>query len=201
MQLDFTKESLLEGQILAFDKPFGWTSFYLVNKIRYYLCKSYGLKKLKVGHAGTLDPLATGLMIICTGKFTKQIESYQGLAKEYEAVIRLGQTTPSFDLETEVDKEYPHEHIKEEDIRNLFEEMIGESEQVPPLFSAKHLDGKRAYEYAREGIEMELKPVKITIHELELIEFNTNILKIRNSIKRCHYPMGKCRWFGKRITY
>ena len=169
----------IKGAVLLIDKPVDWSSFDVVKKIRNLLCHKLGVKKIKVGHAGTLDPLATGLMIVCTGKATREIESYQGMPKEYNAFFKLGQTTPSFDLETEVDQEYPTEHITRNVILNLFQELQGESEQVPPVFSAKRLQGKRAYEYARQGKEVEMKPVKITIHEMELLGFKEQELRAR----------------------
>ncbi|MFC2112141.1 tRNA pseudouridine(55) synthase TruB [Bacteroidota bacterium] len=185
-----------KGAALLIEKPVDWSSFDVVKKIRNLICHKLEVKKIKVGHAGTLDPLATGLMIICTGKATKQIESYQGMPKEYEATIRLGQTTPSFDLETEVDGEYPTEHITTEIILNLFHDLIGESEQVPPLFSAKRFGGKRAYEYARQGKEMELSPTKITIHELELLDFADNLLRIRIKCSKGTYIRALARDIG-----
>ena len=169
----------LKGTALLIDKPVDWSSFDVVKKIRNLICHKLEVKKIKVGHAGTLDPLATGLMIVCTGKATKQIESYQGMPKEYEASFRLGQTTPSFDLETEVDHEYPTDHISPELVTQTIREFIGESDQVPPLFSAKRMGGKRAYEFARQGKEMELPPSRITIHEIEMMGFKDNILRLR----------------------
>jgi tRNA pseudouridine55 synthase len=163
------------------------------------LCHKLRVKKIKVGHAGTLDPLATGLMIICTGKKTKEIESYQGMPKEYEAVLKLGQTTPSFDLETEVDHEYPTEHITKEVILNSIQGFIGESEQVPPIFSAKRLEGKRAYEFARAGKEMELAPVIINIYEMDLLEFDGPDLKLRIRCSKGTYIRALARDLGKAL--
>ena len=139
-----------EGEVLYFDKPLTWTSFALVNKIRYHLCRKIGVKKLKVGHAGTLDPLATGVMIICTGKATKRIEEFQYHTKEYVATLMLGATTPSYDLEKEIDRFFPHEHITAEAVENALPGFIGEQDQIAPLFSAKSVDGVRAYELARK---------------------------------------------------
>jgi len=161
-----------DGEVLLLQKPLYWTSFDLVNKVKLAIRHHCGLKKLKVGHAGTLDPLATGLMIVCTGKATKRIEEFRDLEKEYIAVIRFGQTTPSFDLESEVDGEYPSGHINEELIRGKLKEFIGEQEQEPPLFSAKFVDGKRAYELARKKIEHKLDSVKVVFRELELVEYS-----------------------------
>jgi len=169
----------IKGAVLLIDKPADWSSFDVVKKIRNLLCNKLEVKKIKVGHAGTLDPLATGLMIICTGKATRDIESYQGMQKEYETSFRLGQTTPSFDLETKVDKEYPTEHISTELIHQTLEKFIGESEQLPPIFSAKRFKGKRAYEFARQGKEIEMRPVIITIHDVKFLDFQENMLRLR----------------------
>lgn len=168
-----------EGEILLFNKPLYWTSFDLVNKVKKEVIHNYGLKKIKVGHAGTLDPLATGLLIVCTGRATKKIEEYRDKNKEYIASIRLGQTTPSFDLETGVDKEYPCDHITEEMVRSKLETFLGEQLQEPPLYSAKYVDGKRAYELARKNIGKKLEPVKVVFYELELMESTGKDLKIR----------------------
>ena len=159
------------GTILSFDKPLEWTSFGLVNKVRYLLCKHIGEKKLKVGHAGTLDPLATGVLIICTGKATKQIDTLQAKTKEYIATLQLGATTPSFDLETEVDATFPTEHITREKIEEALTRFIGRIEQVPPSYSACKVDGKRAYDLARQGKEVELKAKVLVIDEIELQDF------------------------------
>ncbi len=167
------------GEILLLAKPLYWTSFDLVNKIKMALRHHCGLKKLKVGHAGTLDPLATGLMIVCTGKATKRIDEFQNLTKEYTAVIKFGQTTPSFDLESQVDKEYPADHITAELIREQLNQFLGEQLQEPPLFSAKFVDGKRAYELARKKIDRKLEKVKIYFHELELLDYKEYTARIR----------------------
>ena len=146
-----------EGEVLYFDKPLKWTSFAVVNKIRYHICRKLGVKKIKVGHAGTLDPLATGVMIICTGKATKRIEEFQYHTKEYIATLQLGATTPSFDLEKEIDATYPTEHITRELVEEALQRFIGRIEQIPPVFSACKVDGKRAYDLARKGEDVELK--------------------------------------------
>ena len=166
------------GTILSFDKPLEWTSFGLVNKVRYLLCKHIGEKKLKVGHAGTLDPLATGVLIICTGKATKQIDTLQAKTKEYIATLQLGATTPSFDLETEVDATYPTAHITEEKVKEALTRFIGRIEQVPPSYSACKVDGKRAYDLARQGKEVELKAKVLVIDEIELQDFNPTTMQI-----------------------
>lgn len=157
------------GKILLIDKPLTWSSFQAVNKIKYTLKRKYNLpKSFKIGHAGTLDPLATGLLIICTGKFTKKISELQGMIKEYTGTITLGATTPSYDLETEVDKTYPTEHITEDLIQQTTKQFLGEIDQKPPVFSAIKKDGKRLYEHARKGEEVEIQSRKITIHEFEI---------------------------------
>jgi tRNA pseudouridine55 synthase len=178
--MDFRQpESYLEGAVLYFDKPLNWTSFDVVNKVRISLRTYLGIRKIKVGHAGTLDPLATGLMIICTGKGTKQISQFQDMDKEYIAQIRLGTTTPSFDLETEVDFTYPWNHLTLELVHSTLQSFTGEQEQAPPLFSAKYVDGKRAYELARKGRKVELRKQRIVIHHLELISFDPPDLTLR----------------------
>lgn len=168
-----------EGQILFFNKPLYWTSFDLVNKVRIMIRSEFGIKKLKVGHAGTLDPLAGGLMIICTGRATKRIEEFRNLDKEYVATFHIGKTTPSFDLETETDKDYPTEHISEDLVRRSLESFLGEQQQLPPIYSAKLIDGKRAYEYARKGVEKEMTPVTVFFRELELLSFNMPEVSVR----------------------
>ena len=168
----------IEGEILCFDKPLRWTSFNLVAKIRSQLCHRLGVRKLKVGHAGTLDPLATGVMVICTGKATKRIDELQAHVKEYVATLQLGATTPSFDLEKPVDQTYPTEHITETLLREALGRFLGRIEQVPPAFSACKIDGKRAYDLARKGREVELKPKVLVIDEIELQNFNPATMQV-----------------------
>ena len=168
----------IEGEILCFDKPLHWTSFNLVAKIRSQLCHRLGVKKLKVGHAGTLDPLATGVMVICTGKATKRIDELQAHVKEYVATLQLGATTPCFDLEKPIDKTYPTDHITELLVRAVLSKFIGRIEQVPPAFSACKIDGKRAYDLARKGREVELKPKVLVIDEIELQNFNPETMQV-----------------------
>lgn len=165
------------GTILSFDKPLTWTSFGLVSKVRYLLCQHIGEKKLKVGHAGTLDPLATGVLIICTGKATKQIDTLQAKTKEYVATLQLGATTPSFDQETPVDATLPTGHITEELVNEALAKFIGRIEQIPPSYSACKVDGKRAYDLARQGKEVELKPKVLVIDEIELQDFNPQTMQ------------------------
>lgn len=159
-----------EGEILYIDKPYRWTSFDVVNKVRWLLCKRLGTKKLKVGHAGTLDPLATGVMIVCTGRATKRIDELQAQTKEYVATLRLGATTPSFDMEHPIDAYYPTDHITREQVEATLKQFIGPIEQIPPSYSAVKVDGKRAYDLARKEKEVELKPKLLVIDEIELME-------------------------------
>lgn len=159
------------GEILIFNKPYRWTSFNLVAKVRGELSHRLGVKKLKVGHAGTLDPLATGVLIVCTGKCTKQIDELQSHTKEYVATIKLGATTPSFDMETAEDATYPTEHITRKLVEEKLKTFIGRIEQVPPTYSAVKVDGKRAFKYARQGEDVELKPKVLVIDELEILSF------------------------------
>jgi tRNA pseudouridine55 synthase len=170
---EITQNPYQQGKILLIDKPLTWSSFQAVNKIKYALKRKYNLpKSFKIGHAGTLDPLASGLLIICTGKFTKKIPELQGMVKEYTGTIMLGATTPSYDLETQVDKTYPTEHITEDLIRATTQQFIGEIDQKPPVFSALKKDGKRLYEHARAGEEVEILARKVTIHEFEITKIN-----------------------------
>lgn len=162
----------INGEILCFDKPLTWTSFNVVNKIRGQLCRRLGVRRLKVGHAGTLDPLATGVMVICTGHATKRIEELQAHVKEYVATLQFGATTPCFDLEKPIDQTYPTEHITEPLLREVLTHFLGRIEQVPPAFSACKIDGHRAYDLARKGKEVELKPKVLVIDEIELLDFN-----------------------------
>ena len=168
-----------EGVILGFDKPYRWTSFDVVGRVRWLICRKTGIRKLKVGHAGTLDPLATGVLIVCTGRATKRIEELQSGTKEYIADIRLGATTPSFDLEKPIDAIYPTSHITREAVERCLEQFRGTIEQVPPTFSACKIDGKRAYLMARKGKEVELKPKTLVIDEIELMECNLPDIRIR----------------------
>lgn len=159
-----------DGEILYVNKPYRFTSFDVVNKMRWQLCRALGVKKLKVGHAGTLDPLATGVMIVCTGRATKRIEEFQAHTKEYVATLRLGATTPSFDLEKEIDAYYPTEHITRPMVEEVLSRFVGTIEQVPPTFSAIKVGGVRAYDMARKGRDVELKPKTLVIDEIDLID-------------------------------
>ena len=190
-----------EGEILAFDKPLRWTSFDLVAKVRYKLCHKLGRKKLKVGHTGTLDPLATGVVVICTGKKTKLIDQLQYDVKEYVATLQLGATTPSFDLEKEVDASYPTEHITRELIDRVIPEFTGEQWQVPPMFSAVQINGKRAYELARKGEEVELKPKLLVIDEIEILNFDAELMQLTLRIvcSKGTYIRALARDIGQRL--
>lgn len=186
----------IEGEILNIDKPLNWTSFRLVRVVRAKLCQRLKIKKLKVGHAGTLDPLATGVMTICTGKKTKLIEELQSKTKEYIADIMLGATTPSFDLETEVDAVFATEHITKELVEETIKSFIGTIEQVPPIYSAVMVDGKRAYEYARNNENIELKPKILVIDNIELISCNIPYITIRVVCSKGTYIRALARDIG-----
>jgi len=187
------------GEVLLFNKDLEWTSFDLVSRVRNTLYKKTGIKKLKVGHAGTLDPLATGLLILCTGKATKQIEIYQAEEKEYIATIKLGATTPSFDLETEEDSQNECSFITEEIFTTALEKFVGETEQVPPVFSAVKVKGKRAFKYARNGETLELKSRKIVIRNIELISFKLPTAEIKVVCSKGTYIRSLARDIGEEL--
>jgi len=189
--MDFVK-----GEVLYVAKPLEWTSFSLVNKLRWKLQKTLKIKKLKVGHAGTLDPLATGVMIICTGKSTKLIESFQYQTKEYIATLKLGETTPSFDKEMPVDGVFPADHITRKMVDEIIPRFLGEIQQVPPAYSAVKVDGKRAYEYARNGQEIELKSKLLVIDDIEIMDFTLPVLKIRVVCSKGTYIRALARDIG-----
>ena len=193
------KYDFQKGEVLLFDKELDWTSFDLVQKIRNNLCRAMGIKKLKVGHAGTLDPKATGLMILCTGKSTKLIESYQAGEKEYIATLKLGETTPSFDLETEVDQRFETDHITRELVLEVLDKFKGDVEQIPPVFSAVKIDGKRAYQHARKGEEVKMRPRLINISEIELIQFSQEEIIIRVVCSKGTYIRSLARDIGKEL--
>jgi len=190
-EYDFQK-----GEILLFDKELDWTSFDLVRKLRNFLCRETGIKKLKVGHAGTLDPKATGLMIVCTGKETKNIDLLQAKEKEYVATIKLGATTPSFDLETPENETFPTDNLTLEYVTEKLKSFIGEIDQVPPLFSAVKVEGKRAYEHARKGNDIILQPKKITISELEILNFSKDEIVLRIVCSKGTYIRALARDLG-----
>lgn len=191
----------VEGEILSFDKPLHWTSFDLVAKVRRTLCHALGVKKLKVGHSGTLDPLATGVVVVCTGKKTKLIDQLQYDTKEYVATLQLGATTPSFDMEHEVDHRYPTAHISRDLIDQTIPTFLGEQWQVPPVYSAVSVNGKRAYTFARKGEEVELKPKLLVIDEIEVLSFDeANMqLTIRVVCSKGTYIRALARDIGVRL--
>ncbi|GGF82425.1 tRNA pseudouridine(55) synthase TruB [Wenyingzhuangia marina] len=195
-----TLEEYKEGQVLLIDKPLHWTSFQVVNKLRWVIKQHFGLKNIKVGHAGTLDPLATGLLILCTGQFTKKIETYQAQHKEYTGTIVLGATTPSYDLETEIDKTFPTDHITSEMIYEATKQFVGEIDQVPPIFSAIKKEGKRLYELAREGKTTEIKSRKITISEFEITAIDFPNVHFRVACSKGTYIRSLAYDFGKAIN-
>ena len=190
----------LEGEVLLINKPLHWTSFQLVNKLRWLIKRKLGIKKIKVGHAGTLDPLASGLMIICTGKKTKEISQHQAAEKEYIATLKLGATTPSFDGETEENYFYPTKHISKELIISVCNRFVGETEQVPPIFSAIKVKGKKLYESARKGNKVEIKPRIIRINELEIINMDLPYIKLRVSCSKGTYIRSLAHDLGKAMN-
>ncbi len=191
-----TLEDFKNGQVLLIDKPLQWTSFQVVNKLRWEIKQRFKIKNIKVGHAGTLDPLASGLLILCTGKFTKKIDEYQGQIKEYTGEITLGATTPSFDLETEINQSFPINHISEDLIRQTTQQFIGEIDQVPPIFSALKKDGKRLYELARAGETIEIKSRKITISEFEITKIELPKIEFRVVCSKGTYIRSLANDFG-----
>ena len=202
-----TTEDYLNGQILLIDKPLKWSSFQAVNKLKYLLINKVGLpKKFKIGHAGTLDPLATGLLLICTGKFTKRITELQGQAKEYTGTFYIGATTPSYDLETEIDETYSTSHIDEALIHETVKQFLGEIDQKPPIFSAIKKDGVRLYEHARAGETIEIESRKTTIHEFEITrialpEIDFRIVCSKGTyIRSIAYDFGKAMHSGSHLT-
>lgn len=192
--------NFIEGEILYIDKPYEWTSFDAVKRLRGAIQRRLGVKKLKVGHAGTLDPLATGVMIVCTGRSTKRIEELQAGVKEYVATIALGATTPSFDLETKIDATYPTDHITRELAEQTLKKFIGRIEQVPPAFSACKVDGQRAYKMARKGREVELKPKILVIDEIELLDFSKTQITIRVVCSKGTYIRALARDIGAALN-
>lgn len=190
----------LEGEILYIDKPLHWTSFDAVKRVRSIMSRRLKIKKIKVGHAGTLDPLATGVMIVCTGKATKRIDELQAHTKEYEATIALGATTPSYDLETEIDATYPTEHITREMVEEVLKKFTGRIEQVPPAFSACKIDGKRAYKMARKGKEVELKAKILVIDEIELLEYSQQSIVVRVVCSKGTYIRALARDIGAALN-
>lgn len=194
-----TAEDFLSGQILLIDKPLNWTSFQVVNKLRWKIRKAFDIKKIKVGHAGTLDPLATGLLVICTGKMTKQIDTFQAQTKEYTGTIVLGSTTPSYDLETEIDNTFSTQHITEDLIHETTKQFIGKIAQFPPIFSAIKKDGKRLYEFARAGENVEIKSRSITINTFEITRIALPEVDFRVVCGKGTYIRSLAHDFGKAL--
>ncbi|HNQ36905.1 MAG TPA: tRNA pseudouridine(55) synthase TruB [Prolixibacteraceae bacterium] len=187
----------LEGEILLFDKPYGWTSFDLVGKVRNFLSRQLKVKRIKVGHAGTLDPLATGLMVLCTGKATRQVDQLQAQEKEYVATLKLGATTPSFDLETSEENQYPTAHITREKVEECLLRFTGLITQVPPVFSAVKIDGKRAYKHARAGHDPGLKAKTVEIMEIELLDYAMPLVTLRIRCSKGTYIRALARDIGE----
>ena len=192
--------NFIEGEVLLVDKPLEWTSFDVVNFIRSFLRKKYNLKKLKVGHAGTLDPLATGLLIICTGKMTKRIDEYQGMDKVYVGQLKLGATTPSFDRETEEDNHFNIDTITEADLNRTTEKFLGEIDQIPPIYSAIKIDGKRAYEHARKNEKKEIKSRKVIVHDFKLLNFDLPLVDFYVKSSKGTYIRSLVRDLGKELN-
>ncbi|MBJ7880075.1 tRNA pseudouridine(55) synthase TruB [Gelidibacter salicanalis] len=194
-----TAEDYLTGQVLLIDKPLHWTSFQVVNKLRWEIRRTFNIKKIKVGHAGTLDPLATGLLVICTGKMTKNIDSFQAQIKEYTGTFVLGDTTPSYDLETEVDHTYPTDHVTEESIYKATQQFIGDISQFPPVFSALKKDGKRLYEYARAGEAVDIPSRQVHISEFEITRIEQLEVDFRIVCSKGTYIRSLANDFGKAL--
>jgi tRNA pseudouridine55 synthase len=189
----------IEGEVLYFDKPLTWTSFKLVAKVRNAICRQLGIKKLKVGHAGTLDPLATGVMIICTGKATKRIEEFQYQTKEYIATLELGATTASHDLEKEIEERFDYSHVNQAMVEEVLKGFIGRIEQIPPSFSACKIDGKRAYDMARKGQEVTLKPKVLVIDAIELMACELPMIQLRVVCSKGTYIRALARDIGEAL--
>ncbi len=198
--MTISKEALLEGQVLLVNKPLHWTSFQVVNKLRWLIKKQYGLKKIKVGHAGTLDPLATGLLIICTGKQTKKIDTYQAQEKEYTGTLTLGATTPSFDLETEVDQRFDTSSITETQIIETAKQFMGSIEQYPPLYSAIKQDGKRLYEIARKGETVAIKARTVTVSKFQITQITMPDVQFLVNCSKGTYIRSLASDFGKALN-
>jgi len=194
-----TVDEFKEGQVLLIDKPLNWTSFQIVNKIRWSIRKKFDLKKIKVGHAGTLDPLATGLLILCTGKFTKKIETYQGQVKEYTGTITVGGTTPSYDLESDINEYFEYKHITESQILDATKQFLGDIDQKPPIFSALKKDGKRLYEIARKGETVEIPTRKVRIDEFEITNIDLPNIEFRVVCSKGTYIRSLAYDFGKAL--
>lgn len=195
-----TLDAYQEGRVLLIDKPLNWTSFQVVNKIRWLIKQQFNIKKIKVGHAGTLDPLATGLLILCTGKFTKKIETYQAQVKEYTGTIKLGATTPSYDLESEIDQKFDISEISKADILKNTQQFLGKIQQQPPIFSALKKNGKRLYEYAREGSKIEIPSRAVTIKEFQITKIELPCIEFRIVCGKGTYIRSLAHDFGKSLN-
>jgi tRNA pseudouridine55 synthase len=194
------KEKFINGEVILIDKPLNWTSFQVVNKIRWIIKNTFGLKKIKVGHAGTLDPLASGLLILCTGKMTKQIEQFMGQEKEYVGTISLGATTPSYDLETEINQYFPTEHIDKELLENTLSKFTGTIDQKPPVFSALKKGGKRLYEFAREGLNIDVPSRKVVIRNFEITQIKFPEIDFKVNCSKGTYIRSLVYDYGKSIN-
>jgi tRNA pseudouridine55 synthase len=195
-----TEEDFKDGQVLLIDKPLTWSSFQAVNKLRWHIKQRFKIKKIKVGHAGTLDPLATGLLIICTGKQTKEIHTYQGQIKEYIGVFTLGATTPSYDLETEIDQIFSTEHITEKLLKETTKQFVGDIQQTPPIFSAIKKDGKRLYELARKGETTEIKARTVTVSHFEITKIDLPNMEVKIVCSKGTYIRSLAYDFGKALN-
>ena len=195
-----TLDELYEGKVFLFDKPYGWTSFDVVNKVRNVIRRAYGVRKFKVGHAGTLDPLATGLLVICAGRATKRISSLQGQSKTYTGTFKLGSTTPSFDLETEVDNTYSTEGISLEEIRSAAKQLTGEQLQMPPKFSAKKVAGKRAYKDARKGRDVAMRTQLVWVHRFDITEVQLPEVNFHIHCSKGTYIRALARDMGEKLN-
>ena len=200
MTISTELEQLQSGQVFLIDKPLEWTSFNAVSKLKYLIKKKHKIKKIKVGHAGTLDPLATGLLIVCTGKFTKKINEFQAMPKTYTGTITVGASTPSFDLETEIDKTIPYDDLTEEEIFAVAKSFEGEQLQVAPQFSAKRIEGKRAYDYARKGEKVEIKANPITIHAFKITNIDLPNINFEIKCSKGTYIRAIARDFGEKLN-
>ena len=190
----------LKGEVLVFDKPLNWTSFDLVHKVRYIICKKLNIKKLKVGHTGTLDPKATGILVLCTGKATSKIETLQADEKEYVATLKFGATTPSYDLESEEDRQFDTSHLTKDLLIEVLKQFIGTISQIPPDYSAIKIDGKRAYEYARKGVAIEIRPKILEIKEIELLSFSLPEVRLRIVCGKGTYIRALARDIGEALN-
>ena len=198
-KLEFNEASVIEGQLLLIDKPLNWTSFQVVNKIRWELKNKFGIKKLKVGHAGTLDPLATGLLLVCTGKMTKEISEIQALVKEYTGSFTMGATTPSYDLETSIDGTFPTDHLDDNALKEVINQFIGVVDQYPPVFSAIKKHGRRLYKYARKGEEIKINSRQVEILAFELTEIKLPTIDFYVKCSKGTYIRSLANDYGKAL--